>query len=179
MSNEEHIPSGPLYPAMTIEIERMVTADQDMREKNLQGDDFWDADIDRINTEKMKEIVAQIGWPTVSKVGESGAHGAWLLIQHADHDVVFQEQCLELMKKEPSTEVDSIDIAYLDDRVRVNKGQPQLYGTQFTEKDGRRVPKLIENEAEVDKRRKDAGLDTIEEYTTHMNEKYAKLTQQE
>jgi len=176
MDDSEQVPSWPLYPDLTAEIERMVRIDQNMRERNLQEEELWDEEIDRRNTRRMKEIVAQIGWPTVSKVGESGVHNAWLLVQHADHDVVFQEECLALMKKESSGEVDITDIAYLEDRVRVNKGQQQLYGTQFTEKGGQRVPKPVEDESEVNTRRKEMGLDTIEEYTAHMNEKYGKPT---
>jgi hypothetical protein len=122
----------------------------------------------------MKEIIKQIGWPTVSKVGKEISSSAWLLVQHADHDVEFQKECLELMKAEPETEVSKKDIAYLEDRICVNEDCPQIYGTQFTEKEGRFMPRVIENMENLNERRKSVGLDTLEENIRRMEEKYKK-----
>jgi hypothetical protein len=49
-------------------------------------------------------------------------------------------------------------LAYLEDRVRVNAGQPQLYGTQFTVTDGQFGPRPIESPQRLDERRAAAGL---------------------
>jgi len=88
-------------------------------------------ELDHQNTERMKEIVAAIGWPTISKVGEEASKAAWLLVQHADRDVAFQEYCLMLMKVAAFTgDVSPGDLRYLTDRVQINKGLPQVYGTQ-------------------------------------------------
>lgn len=125
--------------------------------------------IDRSNTKRLKRIVAHIGWPTKSKVGMRASHMAWLLVQHADHDVEFQEHSLELMKAAPSGEVTCRDIAYLVDRVRINRGLPQLYGTQFICDDhGPTAPLPIEAHIHLDKRRRAMGLEPFEDYRTHM-----------
>lgn len=69
---------------------------------------------------------------------------AWLLIQHADSDVEFQQYCLELMEREvESGGVAKSDVAFLTDRILVNKGKPQLYGTQFYESKGKLIPMSI------------------------------------
>ena len=39
-----------------------------------------------------KLIVAQVGWPTKTLVGQRGARAAWLLVRHADLDVAFQRR---------------------------------------------------------------------------------------
>ena len=52
--------------------------------------------VDRANTARLKEIVAEHGWPGHRLVGEAAAHAAWLLAQHAPAD--FQEQCLPLLE---------------------------------------------------------------------------------
>ena len=162
---------GISFPEIAAGIKRMVDVDQDMRERS-DKENFWDEEVDARNTERMKEIVAEIGWPTVSKVGVEGASNAWLLVQHADHDVTFQEECLNLMKEAPEGEVDRTDIAYLEDRVRVNQGRGQLYGTQFTQENRQHIPRAIEDEENVDERRAELGMGPLSEQIAHMYNKY-------
>jgi ribosomal protein S18 acetylase RimI-like enzyme len=159
------------FPEIANEIEAMTTIDQDMRERS-QAEDYWDESVDAKHTARMKEIVAQVGWPTVSKVGKDSSENAWLLVQHADRDVAFQEQCLALMKQEKPEEVNPRNIAMLEDRIRVNKNQRQIYGTQHNEVDGKYVPRPIDDEANVNERRKQMGLGTLEEGIAGMYEKY-------
>lgn len=159
------------FPKITLELKSMVDIDQNMRERS-QAEDYWDETVDTKHTERMKEIVAEIGWPTISKVGAEGASNAWILVQHADHDVDFQEQCLGLMKDAPAGEVDITDVAYLTDRVCVNRGKGQLYGTQFTQEDGKHIPRAIEDEANIDARRAGVGLSPLSEQIQHMYDKY-------
>ena len=159
------------YPKIAAELQRMVGVDQEMRMKS-NTDNSWDESVDRENTERMKEIVFEIGWPTISKVGRVGSSNAWLLVQHADHNISFQEQCLKLMKEVPLYDIDPSDLAYLEDRVRVNKGIGQLYGTQFTQENNQHVPRPIEDEAEVDARRAAMGMGSLAEQIEHMYEKY-------
>lgn len=159
------------FPQIAAEIQTMVDVDQAMRERS-EEDDFWDEGVDSRNTARMKEIVEEIGWPTVSKVGKEAASSAWLLVQHADHDVAFQLHCLQLMQEASSSEVDRTDIAYLVDRVRVNQGQGQLYGTQFTQENNQHIPRPIEDEEDVDERRAEIGMGPLSEQIQHMYNKY-------
>jgi len=124
--------------------------------------------VDMNLTARLKQIVAKYGWPTNSMVGVEGALSAFLLAQHADADLEFQRRCLKLMQNAPEGEVSKADIAYLTDRVLVNSGQKQLYGTQFHLENGKRVPRPIADEANLDQRRKEARLITMDAYTKHM-----------
>ena len=72
------------------------------------------------------------------------------------------------MERSPKGTVPRSHIAYLTDRVAVNEGRPQRYGTQFTLVDGKMVPQPIENLDELDERRADMGLQSMAEYTQHM-----------
>jgi hypothetical protein len=129
--------------------------------------------IDRANTARMKEIVDKYGWPGKSLVGKDGANAAWLLVQHADLDPAFQKRCLELIGAAfKKGEVSGQELAYLTDRVRVAQGEKQLYGTQFHTVDGKLVPQPIEDEANVDKRRKEVGLSSMAEYEKLMHKVY-------
>lgn len=128
--------------------------------------------VDEGNRLWLSEQIKQFGWPGKSLVGEQAAHAAWLLVQHADADPEFQERCLELMKAAPSGEVTPIDIAYLTDRVLVARGQPQVYGTQCEEVDGRFQPRACVDPQSLDQRRKEVGLQPIKEYLKVMEEVY-------
>ena len=121
-------------------------------------------DVDAVNTARMKEIVEEHGWPTKRLVGEDGARSAWLLVQHADANPAFQRQCLELMKASDSGQVSAVDVAYLTDRVLVNEGKDQIYGTQFWTVDGYLVPRPIADEARVEALRAEIGMTTMQEY---------------
>lgn len=117
--------------SLSDEITKMVKEDQDMRMGAQRGEREFDRQIDYKNTARLKEIISETGWPNISKFGEDTSHKTWLLVQHADHDTNFQEECLELMKRLPEGEVSKENIAFLEDRVRVNTGRPQIYGTQW------------------------------------------------
>ncbi|MEZ6139481.1 MAG: DUF6624 domain-containing protein [Zavarzinella sp.] len=131
-------------------------------------------EIDAVHTERMKEILKKHGWPGKALVGIDGAHAAWLLVQHADSDSKFQEQCLKLMQKAPKGEVDPKDIAYLTDRVLVAAGKPQRYGTQLRA-DFQPMP--IEDESQVDQRRTAIGLPPLAEYLKTAYEDFKKMSQ--
>ncbi len=152
------------FQAISAEMIAMSEADQAMRKSSV-----WDTSIDVRNTARMRQIVAEIGWPTISKVGKQAAQMAWLLVQHAGHDRDFQRTCLALMRAQPAGEVDARNIAYLEDRVRVSEGRPQLYGTQFhASEQGVLEPFPIEDQDQVDTRRAEVGLGTLAEYTANI-----------
>lgn len=151
------------------ELDRRASDDQIMRENAAKGEQ-WDARVDQSNTAWIKKRILSKGWPQISTYGQEAVTKVWLLVQHADHDPDFQEHCLALMKKLPKTEVTLSDMAYLEDRVRVNTGRKQLYGTQFYTVNGVFGPQPIEDEANVDKRRKAAGLDSFAAYSAQMQE---------
>ncbi|MBU1083037.1 hypothetical protein KKE14_01180 [Patescibacteria group bacterium] len=113
------------------EIIQMAREDQNMRFATQKDNSKWDPEIDKRNTNRLKEIVADIGWPTISKVSKEASFKAWLLIQHADEDLIFQKHCLKLMKSEEKSGVDPENVMFLEDRIRVSEGKPQLHGTQF------------------------------------------------
>ncbi len=158
-----------LYPEIAKELSLLRERDQFIRTEGV-----FDDSVDKENTLKLKEIIEKIGWPGISKVGKLGASSAWLLAQHADVDVEFQEKCLTLME-ENRNDVDNRHIAYLTDRVRVNKGMNQLYGTQFKGSGSDYGPHEIEDPDNLEERRTSAGLETFEEYKTRMGESNKKF----
>ena len=65
------------------------------------------------------------------------------------------------------------DFAYLTDRVRTGRGEPQRYGTQFaTGLDGVMRPAELEDPARVDQLRASVGLPPLAEYAEQLREAY-------
>ena len=148
---------------------KMAKIDQKIRFNALKTKDKKKAGIkimriDKSNTKKAQEIVKQYGWPTFNLIGKKASNAFWLIIQHADLDIKFQEECLKLLKQAvKNKQAFPQNEAYLTDRVLVNRGKKQKFGTQFIRKDNRLVPKPIFNKNNVNKRRKLYNLGTLEE----------------
>ena len=130
------------------------------------------AELERVDTENIRwlgEILAERGWPGRSLVGEDGADAAWLLAQHADRDPARQREFLGALRGAVAQgEASPANLAYLEDRVRVHAGQPQLYGTQFTVTGGQFGPDPIEDPARLDERRAEVGLEPFAAYEARM-----------
>ncbi len=115
---------------------------------------------------RLKEIIAEYGWPTHDLVGRDGGTAAWLIAQHADFDVAFQQQAVELIQPAvEAAQADPTELAYLTDRVAVNLGEPQTYGSQIRCREGVPAPAtpIIEPER-VDEVRASVGLGTLDDY---------------
>jgi hypothetical protein len=161
--------NGTIDEELRREILYMKDLDQDARFAAMKGGFDMEAmvkisqELDIPHTNRMKSIIAQYGWPGKSLVGQDGAFAAWLLVQHATHDVKFMEDCLVLMAAAAEKgEASRKDLALLVDRVRVRQHKPQLYGTQYKAgPDGEWVPEPIEDEEHIEGRRKSMGLSTM------------------
>jgi hypothetical protein len=132
------------------------------------------AAADQANTKWLGQIVNRRGWPTISSVGTDGASAAWLLVQHADANPAFQRRVLDLMAALPKGEVSQTELAYLTDRVLLAEGKKQIYGTQFTLRDGKWQPRDLEDPEHVDQRRAEAGMMSLAEYAKALEDMYGK-----
>jgi hypothetical protein len=155
----------------------MGKEDQAVREK-LKGDALKDTALlkqmnraDSASTAKLQAIVDRFGWPTKSMVGVQGANAAYLVAQHTP-DTAFRAAVLEKMLAAPAGEVSPSDLATLQDRVLVRRGQLQRYGTQFSfDRDTMRMDP-VEDPSHLDERRAIQGLMPIEEYRRILEQMY-------
>jgi hypothetical protein len=154
------------------ELIKRAKHDVDMRKKTLKNPFHWNPSIDNDNAKYLQQLVEQDGWPTISSVGETASQAAWLIVQHADHEVAFQKRCLALMQNLPEGEVNPANIAFLEDRILINDGKPQKYGTQFQGEGRSFGPYPIEDESTLDQRRKAMGLEPFAEYKATMFAQY-------
>jgi len=129
---------------------------------------------DRINMLFLDSVINVSGcWPGYNLVGREGDNAAWLIVQHADDYVEFQEKCLILLKnawKEFNT--NPHNVAYLYDRIMINKGLKQRYATQMRLIDGKAVFIDLEDEDRVEYRRSCFDLPPLSVYKKALEKRY-------
>jgi len=134
------------------------------------------AAIDAGNTNRLQAIVEEYGWPGTDLVGVDGARSAFLVLQHASHDV--QKNLFPLVEAGyREGMVSGPGYALLLDRILVGDGRLQVYGTQamtFDEWiDGQPALAPIEDEANVDVRRAEVGLPPLAAYRELLKRLYS------
>jgi len=148
----------------------MRDVDQELRLKTRPGRElinFLIYAIDGIHNQRILKTIKKYGYPTHKLIGEKAMEAFWLLIQHQDYDVDLQEKCLKYC------DFNLKNKAFLTDRIMVNKKGVQIYGTQFrTVKNGKPTPFPIKDIGNIEKRRKQAGLEPFSVYTKKMVKDY-------
>lgn len=86
--------------------------------------------VHRENAEALRQIITEIGFPGISKVGKEAYEAAWLIAQHAIGEPELMKEFYRLMD-ENIQDIDQKHRAYLYDRIQFFQGKPQRYGTQL------------------------------------------------
>jgi len=132
---------------------------------------------DAVNLREAEALVDHYRLPTISKVGAENAHKFWLMVMQFNHDTEFQTRILKAMHEElEENDVSTADYAFLTDRIRVNQGRAQLYGTQvfYNEMTEQFEPFDLKKPDSVDQRRVIMGLERINSYIKEVNSKFSK-----
>lgn len=126
---------------------------------------------------RMREIFEEFGYPGHDLVGKDGARHFWLMVQHSDSDPEFQSRVLEKLKVEVDrNNAEASYFGLLTDRVMINTGRPQVYGTQVEYNAyGQARPKSLEDSVNVNKRRAEIGLEPLEEYLNRMTQSHFEM----
>ncbi len=150
-------------------IKEMAEIDQELRFKAQPGRDFANFliyAVDAIHNYRLHKIIKEHGYPTKKLVGGEGMRSFWLLIQHQDYDLELQENCLTHCNFDPKEK------AYLTDRVLINKGEKQLFGTQHKITSNKHlILSPVKDRKNLGKRRRNAGLEPLERYLSKARKK--------
>lgn len=114
---------------------------------------------------RLREIIAEYGWPGSALVGVKGGGAAWTIAQHGDPE--FLAWTLPMMYEAVKRrELEEALYGTSLDRVLINQGKKQIYGTQFDTDPatGKCEPKPVEDPEHLDDRRIRAGMAPIAEY---------------
>lgn len=126
--------------------------------------------VDAINLKRVVVILDSMGYPNRKEYGDSSGLATFFVIQHAD--IKYQQKYLPLFEQAAKDgNMDLKNVVYMIDRVRLEKGEKQRYGTQIQPvKDSvtgfltdKAMIAPIEDEENVNERRASVGLGTIEE----------------
>jgi hypothetical protein len=127
---------------------------------------------DSINLVKVKAILEAYGWLGVNEIGEKANLAIFLVIQHSDS--LTQVTYLPVMRQAVKDKrARASDLALLEDRVLCMQGKPQLYGSQVRVlKNGAYALFPIQDEANVNRRRAEMGLEPLEVYARYFGIDY-------
>ncbi len=136
-------------------------------QQNLISDSLWEIkkQINKVNQNNLIIILNQIKWPKLSDYGSIASDAAFLVIQHSTTEL--QKKYLPIIEaccKEK--EADWQNYCLMLDRILMHEGKPQVYGSQLRSNPATNKYELypIENPKEVDKRRKEKGLEPLNDY---------------
>ena len=120
---------------------------------------------------RLSHIFDEFGFVGYDLAGKEGSNSFWLMVQHSDHTPDFQTKVLEKMKIEVEKgNASSRHYGLLVDRVKLNTGQAQVYGTQvdYNMEICQAYPRNLADSANVNQRRKEMGFEPLEEYLNDM-----------
>ncbi|MGE8555440.1 MAG: DUF6624 domain-containing protein [Chryseobacterium jejuense] len=115
--------------------------------------------VHKSNAQRLREIISEIEFPTISKVGQKASDAAWLIIQHSIGEPEFMKECYRMMA-ENSHDINPQNKAYFYDRIQVFQGKPQKYGTQLI---AGGIPFPVEDKENLNNAREDVNLPPLSE----------------
>jgi hypothetical protein len=131
--------------------------------------------IFRTHKVRLEKILNDFGYPGYSLVGKVGENDFWLMVQHCDFDVDFQLKVLRKLEIEVKNK-NGGNFAFLTDRVKINTGDKQIFGTQLKYNSiGQAYPVNLSDSVNVDKRRAEVGLEPIKIYLNMMTEMHFEM----
>ena len=134
-----------------------------------------------INQRKIKALYEQYGYLGEQEIGKEASTDFWLPIQHADNDIPFQQEMLKALESiltEGSN--DLVHYAMLEDRINVNLGRPQRFGSQLTyNNNGQAIPKYgLVDSTKVDSLRRNYLLPNFKVYYNDMTRMHFEMNKE-
>jgi len=117
------------------------------------------AEVARAHGVRIRDIVAEHGWPGRSMVGSDGANAAFLLLQHSGPDI--QRECLAALRDAVAGgDANPEHLAAVSDRIELESGELQIFGTHLAlDDDGAHIPLVgVIDPDDLDDRRTQLGL---------------------
>jgi VWFA-related protein len=124
------------------------------------------------NTALLCPILKEFGWPTSDLVGKDGVDAAFFLLKNSSSQQLQIDLLPVVVAAAKRGEIPRPTLAGYIDRLRLNAGLKQLFGTQATIINGFLVLYPIEGESQVAARRKVYELPPLAEYLRSLEQRY-------
>ncbi len=129
--------------------------------------DGYNAEMEQVhrrNAARLRELVADHGWPDRALVTDDAAGAAWTILQHSIGEPEFMRRGLELVKESAARgHTPAVEVAMLEDRIATYEGRPQRYGTQWDwDEQGLLSPLPLAEPERVDEHRAAVGLPPLD-----------------
>jgi peroxiredoxin len=155
-----------MYETDQAQRQRIAAVEREHGANSPQMAELWRKQTasDHHNIGRLEEIIAEIGWPKRSAVGERAANAAFLILQHSD--LSYQKKYLPLARSAVAgKEMRASSLALLEDRILLREGKQQIYGSQVRRNEaGEWEAMSLEDPEHVDERRAAVGLPPLAEY---------------
>ena len=137
--------------------------------KELKSAEKQMKEQDSLNLIKVEKILNERGWLGPDIIGYFGNLTLWLVIQHSAPEIV--EKYLPMMSEAVlKGDATANHLGYLVDRNRKDQNRKQIYGSQFGNDTltGEGYVWPLEDPDNVNKRRAEIGLGTMQEYLSEL-----------
>jgi hypothetical protein len=149
--------------ALQAELAKRHETDQAVRTDPKRSGEMHAVDED--DTKWLTGLVRQIGWIDVPRFGTDAAFSAFLLVQHSG-DLPLMAAALPVLERDARRNgLRGESYALLLDRLLVNLGRRQRYGSQLGQDEkGRLLLMALEDRDKVDEWRKQLGMIPLNQY---------------
>ena len=113
-----------------------------------------------------QELVISI-MPTLKEVSQRQMDAIWLGLQHSTKEI-RKKYFPQIEKAVKNGDLSKSQYALMKDRMLMDEGKPQIYGSQI--KNGKLYK--LENPKTINERRKEMGMEPIEDYLKYFNIKF-------
>jgi VWFA-related protein len=124
------------------------------------------------NTAELCSIIKQYGWPTRDLVGDDGAQSMFFVLRNSATDQLQRDLLPVIIAAVKKGEISKSSFATYIDRLRINVGLKQIFGTQATIRDSFLVLYPITDEQHIDARRKQYELPPLKIYLRGLEQLY-------
>lgn len=142
-------------------LSEVYESDQRIRKAN---DLIKYAKEDHRNQELVISIIEKCGMPTLKVVSQKQMNAIWLGLQHSTKKI-RKKYFPQIEKAVENGDLSKQQYTLMKDRMLMDEDKPQIYGSQI--KNGKLYK--LENPETVNERRKEMGLEPIEDYLKYFD----------
>lgn len=182
MTRSERVPEAllvaPLELPADVELDEGIvdSVREDLRLRRIEdqrvrtdagGDPSEMQRVDSDNTEFLRTLIGELGWIDATRFGAEASDAAFLLVQHSGDLRLMRTALPHIEADVRAGRLSGQNYALLFDRLQLNLGYLQRYGSQIGGATGELMLMPCEDIARIDERRAELGMGPLGEYLAY------------